>query len=1061
MYCDIIMGCNAIQDTEGNNMVKFSVIPISMISKDNMQRIRIEYESTIACHYFLSLYFDGKKIVPDIDVAFESGIGHTYIMLPAQERELEVIAALTDKNGKMSAKSEFLWTVPQKRTFSIMISSHTDIGLHNSQYIQRQNSSTFLDDAMKICDNTASFDENDQYRYAVEGTWFWNNYGAINGEDAAKAVVKNYIKKGKIDVFSGLAGNHIQVYGLEEMCRSTYERTKLEKKWDIHSETLAMIDNNGLPMSMIQPYCEAGYKNIIFSPNHWNPIPSKIWHCNTSKKGYKWNCDASGGGARIDFRYSSNLPLLFFWEDNEKNRLLVWGACQYEFGSTLFGISPYDRVPIEVMENAMSDELPNLDRKYPYDSWLLVCYSDDQKPTTTLIDSIKAWNEKWSFPRLNALGNTDELFEHMREKYSDIIPVVKGDFTGGWYQHPISAADLLSDKFEADRLLPAAEKFSTIAALIDDIYEYPDIDFDRAWYSLLLNDEHSYGTSGYQGRRVYETWMQHRDWIEKAAVFAKEELNRATRYLASKIASKEDKTVVFNPTNIKRQELIEISGGYKLVNVPEFGYMAIVKSDFSEYKSSFEKCTIPPTVENEFYIIKFGKNGSIKSVYDKSAETELVDLNNRYSVNEFIYTNDNHKTYFTPENAEFELFSIPQKTVVSVKTVLEPLGAELLQTITIPNYDKRIDIENNILHARDMINNNRYLRYLYCAFPFLVENSKRICHLNGCRAEYAKDVSGYCTDVYMAVNEWCCVENETRGVALVVQDSCLMEFDHIHPDKTDFNNAGENSQMFAYIANDWLQMHSIGGSHLNYTFRFSIISYQGTYQSANVPKRAELILNPVVKVDIGRQDGILKKDSDSFAVFDNDLRLLTLKPAENGKGIIGRFYGKDPAFSKVSLLGKDYDALRNTVNEQYAKKYPTDGFLTYRIGKNDIQINKKKPAKCQKKENEPMPIGSVYTGLISYPRATHGEKDGQLYLLWGANTEKDFSHYKLYRGTSPDFDISDETFVADIYPEVFCVGRYVDENLEKHKCYYYRVCAVSKSGICGKFSDEFQAYTKE
>ena len=709
----------------------------------------------------------------------------------------------------------------------------------------------------------------------------------------------------------------------------------------------------------------------------------------------------------------------------------------------------------------MSDELPDLDKKYPYDSWLLVCYSDDQKPDTALIDTINAWNEKWSFPRLTALGSTDALFSHMRENYGDIIPIVKGDFTGGWYQHPISAAELLADKFEADRLLPLAEKFSTIAALSDGTYEYPYIDFDRAWYSLLLNDEHSYGTSGYQGRRVYETWIQHRDWIEKAAAFAKKELKRSTEYLASKIASDEDKTVIFNPANTERQELIESSCGYKLVNIPALGYTAVAKSDFLKNEVSEKKYAVPPTVENEFYIVKFGMNGSIKSLYDKTSETELVDSDSRYSLNEFIYTNDNHKTYFTPKNAQFEVLSAPQKTVVTAKTILEPLGAELIQTITIPNYDKRIDIENNILHAKDMINNNRYYRYLYCAFPFMIENAKRFCHLNGCVAEYAKDVSGYCTDVYMAVNEWCSAENDNRGVALVVQDSCLMEFDHIHPDKTDFNNAGESSRMFAYLANDWLQMHCIGGSHLNYTFRFSILSYQGTYQSADVPKRAELILTPVVKVDIGSQDGIFKNNSDTFAKINADLRLLTLKPAENGKGIIGRFYGKDPVFSKVSLLGRDHTAIRNTVNEQVAEKYCSDGFLTYRIGENDISVNRKKPTEYQKSENEPMPIGSDYTGLISSPRAAHGENDGHLYLLWGANTEDSFSHYKLYRSTTPGFDIGDDTFVADIYPEGFCVGRYVDENLEKHTCYYYRVCAVNKNGICGKFSDEFSAYTKE
>ena len=100
---------------------------------------------------------------------------------------------------------------------------------------------------------------------------------------------------------------------------------------------MTMIDNNGMSMSLIGPYSEAGYKNIIFSPNQWNPLPSTIWKTDTTKNGYKWNSDAGGGGARIDIRYASEMPMVFFWEDENKNRLLVWGAPQYHNGCAAFG----------------------------------------------------------------------------------------------------------------------------------------------------------------------------------------------------------------------------------------------------------------------------------------------------------------------------------------------------------------------------------------------------------------------------------------------------------------------------------------------------------------------------------------------------------------------------------------------------------------------------------------------------------------------------------------------------------------------------------------------------
>ena len=93
--------------------------------------------------------------------------------------------------------------------------------------------------------------------------------------------------------------------------------------------------------------------------------------------------------------------------------------------------------------------------------------------------------------------------------------------------------------------------------------------------------------------------------------------------------------------------------------------------------------------------------------------------------------------------------------------------------------------------------------------------------------------------------------------------------------------------------------------------------------------------------------------------------------------------------------------------------------------------------------------------------AAAGENSGHLYLLWGANVEKDLSHYKLYRSEQAGFEPSDATFVADVLPEEYVVGRYEDTELKEHAYYYYRVCAVNTDGVCGPMSEEFSACTRE
>ena len=1039
---------------------QFQAVPLSMVTREGLQRIDIRYSTPRSAHVFLSVYRNGTPVAENVPMVLSGGTGTASVLLPRQQESFPALWVLTDRGGKEIARAEGIWTMPRERTMYVMLSSHTDIGLHESQYIQRYESVRTVDIVKQLCDETECRPEADRYRYTMEGTWFWNNYGQDRGKDAARDIVRDYVKTGKMGICCGIAGNHFQTFGLEELCRSAYERRRLLEAWDVDSHTMAMIDINGIPMSVIQPYCEAGMENIIFAPNHWNPIPSTIWKMDMSKEGIFLNPDAGGGGSRIDVRYESSLPMVFFWEDAAGNRLLVWASTQYGYGGASIGLlpnRPFVPETVPTMERCMGDHLPLLDEKYPYDVWLLCCYDDNQEPNLSVTDSIAAWNAKWAWPRLRTLGDPDEPFRILRRDYADQIPVLKGDIAGGWYQHPLTAAELLARKFDTDRLLPTAEKWSAAASLLDPAYPYPAEDFRRAWDHLLWNDEHSYGVSGYQGRRVYETWMQHRDWIEKAEATAKEELDSALASIAGKIAAEEDSLVLFNPTAQKRQEWVETADGGTLAEIPSFGYRVIPKGSLTPILCQTEDTSIAPVVENRYYRVTFAENGTLSSILDKELNRELLNTASPFRANELVYTRDNHNTFQVPEKATFRVSTTKDKVTVVVRTTQPQLGAEMEQTIILPGFEKRIDFDNRIFHARDMVNNHRYHRYLYFTFPFAVENCRRYCHLNGTVAEYAVDVTGHGTDVYMAANEWCCAENGDFGAALMMLDSQLVEFDHIHPDKTDFGNPGDGSQMFVYAATDWLQMHLPGGSHLDYRFRFSITSYRGRYAAAGIPRMAERYANPLQTVSIPGQPGSLPGDAHSFLRAHGNQRLLTLKRADDGDGLIARFYGSGPLTLETELSQQ-----RVRIDEQPLDSLPRDTvFSTYRLGSGSITLPQRPAAQPADIDCAPAPIGSVYTGLITQPCAAPGEEDGHLYLLWGASMEENLSHYRLYRSETAGFHPDETSFLAEIAPEKYREGRYVDRGLKNHTPYYYRVCAVNTSGQAGPMSREFSAYTRE
>ena len=97
-----------------------------------------------------------------------------------------------------------------------------------------------------------------------------------------------------------------------------------------------------------------------------------------------------------------------------------------------------------------------------------------------------------------------------------------------------------------------------------------------------------------------------------------------------------------------------------------------------------------------------------------------------------------------------------------------------------------------------------------------------------------------------------------------------------------------------------------------------------------------------------------------------------------------------------------------------------------------------------------------WTGLIEKPCAGHGEKDGQMYVLWGAEMSPDFDHYELWR---------DGKFLANVTNEApegipYRVARYEDTGLPTHSRHEYRLRKVWKDGRKDELGEPFYGLTR-
>ena len=916
-----------------------------------------------------------------------SGI-KAYSMLTHDGRRLVSHVEGTNTVFELVATNALPANLPPVREWTLYAvkSAHTDIGLHNSQYIQRHGTVRRIDEARRLI--AADPDDSDPgaFRYVAEGAWFWGNYPQERGEAAAMSVATNEIARGRLDVDVTCAGNHTHLYGFEELCRSIYTKRELEDRWGIKTRTMLMTDNPGISWSIVAPYAEAGVEHVLFSPNHWNPHPSTIWKMDVNRPWSRNNPDAGGGGSRIDVRWDSAIPMLFWWQAPQSAaRLLVWTCPHYGRGGEPFGIiTAWNKMkPMSESEPMMARQLAKMEARYPYDVWLFADYEDDEWPSTRQADLFKKWNAKWKWPQLRTCGRLDEPFDRVKARWGDKIPTLRGEMTSGWLQHAACTPALLARKMAADRALARAETLTAVKAARDKV-AYPAEDLRRAWDALIWNDEHSYGVSGYSGRRVFETWMQHRDWIERAERVALDLIQRA---IPGMIIHKGNPSVLICHDGL---------------------------------------------TENRWYRVAV-TNGVVYSIYDKELVRELLEG----PANEFRYTRDNHKTWMRGDEAE------------------RALGAEVEQKVWLSQDEKKIVLESSFRHARDLFNTNRYDRFGYMAFPFAVPQFRFAAQLNGPVIDPVRDQSGLTSDAFTAVRDWCAVENGEFGVALVMADSCLTEFGEIHPDKTCYGGPVKSSGIYPYLFTDWLQMHNPDGDSFNFSFRYAITSYAGTWQNAHIPAFAERALDDLDEkyygssMPLSRYD--LSVDSPAWNV-----QLLTLKRAEDGRGLIARFREREGRPCRVTAsqhLAPDAEYTLCNVIERDVRKldgFEFDlapfGYATIRIDAPSLRFATKSPDDS----------AYAYTGLITAPRAGHGGKDGQMYVLWGAEMSPDFDHYELWR---------DGKFLANVTNEApdgvaYRVARYEDLVLPTHSRHEYRIRKVWKDGRKDPLGEPFWGLTR-
>jgi hypothetical protein len=360
----------------------------------------------------------------------------------------------------------------------------------------------------------------------------------------------------------------------------------------------------------------------------------------------------------------------------------------------------------------------------------------------------------------------------------------------------------------------------------------------------------------------------------------------ATAHAAERVAMRDPMMrhdLVFAPTGVP-------SVGHKTYTVIELETHQPVKTH-----------AIGLTVDNDFLTLRVDEaTGDIASYFDKALGHELVDVDAPHRMTQLFVRSA--KTSQDMPGGRIDSVTVvddgPVFTTIRVRGGM--VGVPMwTKEITVYHTFNRVDVAVRLLKDSTPIIEG------FMAFPFAVEAPQFRFEGGGSVVEPTVDqLAGTSTDSY-AIQHWANVYNEDGGVMLTPLDAPMMEFGGIY---AGYVSGAHHGETWPEYGHEFLAPGSLTTSHMysmlfynNYytnfvnvragevLLRYSLTSGAGDWQADAMRQFGWDVANPCWPAWMnGKQDGEIAS-TDSFVSLDAaNVELSTIKPAEDGRGVIVR-----------------------------------------------------------------------------------------------------------------------------------------------------------------------------
>jgi len=807
------------------------------------------------------------------------------VLLPIKDLAKAAAAKITVKTGKKTLTAQTIVAPQRKWELHLVHQTHLDIGFTHTQEDVLKLQVKHLRAAMKLIEKTRDYPPEARFRWHPEGMWAVDEFLRTAGDDEKKKFI-DAAQKGEIHQDVLYAQAMTGVYSEEELFELMTRAKLFEREYKVPIVSAMQTDVPGYTWGLSAALAHHGVKYITAGPN---------------------------GGHRVGRTYAwGDRP--FYWvSPSGRHKVLFWLSAKgyaWFFGRHR-GLHPSRIMAyLNVLERS----------KFPYDIVMLryAIAGDNGPPDGTLPDAVKAWNEKYAYPRI-ILSTNSGVMKLLEKRYADKIPVVSGDFTPYWEDGVAStSSDTAVNRRACERIVQAQAMWAML-----NRGKFPAGRFDAAWTKMIMYDEHTWGAYCSISRPESQFTIRQVKYKQKFALDGAKMTEKLLAEAAAANRKAGSSTVdVYNTTSwTRKRELVTVdaaksasavkddsgkpvpsqrlaSGRLAFIaeNVPPFGARRYTIGEGKPAGGAKLKASVEGTsLANELISLKVDpKTGAVASLKHKAIGAELVDSSSKQGINDYLYILGRNATrgHSRIEGPVRITVEDPGPLVATLRVESEAPGCKKLT--------RRIRLVAGFDYA-EFTNTTDKLKQrkpegVYFAFPLNIP--KGISHIDIPWAviQPEKDQMVGANRNYYCVQRWVDISNADYGATWVTLDAPMLQF---HPIKltppggtAHWRTKIEPGQTFySWVMNNHWETNYKAYQEGLITFRYILRPHAGGYDQTGAQRFARSIHQPLLPVAADPSRPVAKS---MLSVAGDGVVVTSLKPSRDGKALMVRLFNTSP-----------------------------------------------------------------------------------------------------------------------------------------------------------------------